>query len=139
MGSLGDLLRDRRAALGMTQVELAEQAGVNQPLVSDIERGKTKLSNPDARRRIARALQVRHVDMLVAAGELYPEEVPGGEVEPRPFKYPEIVDLLESVTLSGERRWAVMDILSGARERDRRLRREEVQDAADQMADAGVE
>lgn len=74
---LADFIRERRLQLGMTQVELAESSGVNQPLISDIERGQTKLPNADARRRIARALGIRHLDLLVAAGELLEDELPG--------------------------------------------------------------
>jgi y4mF family transcriptional regulator len=37
---LGDFIRERRTANGMTQQELAELAGVSQPFLSELERGK---------------------------------------------------------------------------------------------------
>jgi transcriptional regulator with XRE-family HTH domain len=77
MESLADYIRNRRLALGWTQEDLAAQAGLTQPNISDIERMQTKLPSPEARRGLARALRVRHVDLLVAAGELAPDEVPG--------------------------------------------------------------
>ena len=46
-----------------------------QPALSDIERDRIKLPNADVRRRLAKALGVSHLDLLIAAGELLPEEV----------------------------------------------------------------
>lgn len=41
---LGRLLRDARRARGWTQYALAQQAGVGQPTVSNVERGAGKAS-----------------------------------------------------------------------------------------------
>lgn len=40
--SLGKRLRERRTALGLTQVDLAKQLGVTHSTISQIESGKTK-------------------------------------------------------------------------------------------------
>lgn len=74
MDRLADLVRTRRQIAGLTQVELAARAGVSQGTVSDIERGSRKLPNADVRRRIAAALNLTHLAMLIAAGELTWEE-----------------------------------------------------------------
>lgn len=68
-------VQTRRTILGLTQKELAEAAGINQPTISDIERGQTKLPNADIRRRLAAALGVSHLDLLVAAGEITEQEL----------------------------------------------------------------
>lgn len=87
---LGTYIRDRRHALGFsTQASFAEHAGINRAHLSQIEGGKIALPNPDLRRRIASALGVSHLDVLVAAGELGRDEVRragvDGVVEPDPL------------------------------------------------------
>ncbi len=41
--TLGTFVRERRKAHGMTQVELAELAGVGTRLISELERGKPSI------------------------------------------------------------------------------------------------
>jgi transcriptional regulator with XRE-family HTH domain len=77
MDTFADFVRARRETLGMTGVDLATQADLTKSEVSAIENGRIKLPGADKRRRLARALRMRHVDLLVAAGELAPDEVPG--------------------------------------------------------------
>lgn len=72
---LRGFVQSRRAELGLTQKELATAAGVNQPTISDIERGQTKLPAADIRRGLAAGLGVSHLDLLVAAGEITREEL----------------------------------------------------------------
>lgn len=73
--TLAELILRLRTARGWTQEALAERSGLNQPTIADIERGRSKLPGPDIRRRLAVALGVRHVDLLIAAGQLTPDEV----------------------------------------------------------------
>lgn len=76
MTTLGDYIRDQRVAMGFrTQGEFAEHAGINRAHLSQIESGKIALPNADLRRRLARALGVTHVEILVRAGELDRAEV----------------------------------------------------------------
>lgn len=96
MESLAGYIRDRRLAAGMTQDDLAERSGVSQPVISDIERSRTKLPNAEARRGISRALGVRHIDVLVAAGELSPDEVPGYDAT-APVPDPQMEAILHQV------------------------------------------
>jgi transcriptional regulator with XRE-family HTH domain len=73
--TLAELILGLRLAHGLTQEELAQRAGLKQPTIADIERGRSKLPGADIRRRLADALGIRHVDLLVAAGELTTAEI----------------------------------------------------------------
>jgi ribosome-binding protein aMBF1 (putative translation factor) len=67
---LGQLVHDRRIALGLSQVELAERCGMKQPQISRIEGGGTVPTIP-LLRRLARALDA---DLTI---ELTPHHVAG--------------------------------------------------------------
>ena len=82
VSTMGAYLKERRLQLGMTQEEVAELVGTSGAYLSQIERGKVQITGTDLRRRLASALRLRHVDLLVAAGELAANEVPG---EPTQF------------------------------------------------------
>lgn len=75
VGTLGASIREWRLGLGLQQGELAAKAEIPQAALSDIERGKTKLPNADIRRRLAKALGVSHLDILIAAGEITTDEI----------------------------------------------------------------
>lgn len=70
-------LRERRELLGMTQAEMGQRLGVNANHISLIEQGKVKLPDIELRRELARALGIRHIDVLVAQGILDDWEMPG--------------------------------------------------------------
>jgi transcriptional regulator with XRE-family HTH domain len=113
MEGLAAYIRARRLQLGMTQVELAEAAGVSQPVISDVERSQTKLPNVEARRGIARALGIRHVDLLVAAGELSSEEVPGFSAE-TPAPDPDLarrIAMMEALDWDRDNRGNTLDVV----------------------------
>ena len=80
--TMGSYIKERRLTLSMTQADLGGAVGKDKAYISQIELGKVALPNADLRRRLAEALQLRHVDLLIAAGELEPNEVPG---EPTQF------------------------------------------------------
>ena len=71
--SLGDYLKDQRVAARLSLRQLADQAGVSNPYLSQIERG---LHEPSVRvlRSIARALNVSAETLLSQAGLLENEE-----------------------------------------------------------------
>lgn len=73
---IGPFVRRRREELGLSQTRLAELVGTSRGYMSQIEAGRTQLPNPSLRRRLAEALGVRHLDLLIAAGELTSDEVP---------------------------------------------------------------
>lgn len=86
--TLAELVRRRRAELKLNQTQLGEMLGLSgkagQTAVSDIERGVTKWPDADRRRRLAVALGVTHLEIIVATGELRNDEIPA-EGEPRPL------------------------------------------------------
>lgn len=81
----GPAIKKRRDALGLTQTELADRAGVERAHLSQVERGRITLPNADFRRRIAGALGMSHAALLVAAGELTEEEAGLGLAYQPPF------------------------------------------------------
>lgn len=71
--TLGDYLHDQRVAAQLSLRQLAEQAGVSNPYLSQIERG---LRRPSAEvlQQLAKALRVSAETLYVRAGILDPEE-----------------------------------------------------------------
>ena len=80
VGSLGDYLREQRLAAQLTLRQLAEQAGVSNPYLSQIERG---LRRPSAEvlQQIAKALRISAEQLYQRAGIVHPEDGVGGSVE----------------------------------------------------------
>jgi len=76
VGSLGDYLREQRQTSRLSLRQLAEQAGVSNPYLSQIERGLRKPS-ADVLQRIAKALRISAEQLYLRAGIVSPEEVPG--------------------------------------------------------------
>ena len=71
--SLGDYLRDQRVSAQLSLRQLADQTGVSNPYLSQIERG---LRRPSAEvlQQIAKALRISAEQLYVQAGILNPEE-----------------------------------------------------------------
>jgi transcriptional regulator with XRE-family HTH domain len=71
--SLGDFLRERRVAAQLSLRQLAEQTGVSNPYLSQIERG---LRRPSAEvlQQLAKALRVSAEQLYVQAGILSPDD-----------------------------------------------------------------
>jgi transcriptional regulator with XRE-family HTH domain len=78
--SLGDFLREQRLASRLSLRQLAEQVGVSNPYLSQIERG---LRRPSAEvlQQIAKALRISAEQLNVRAGIVSPEPGVGGSVE----------------------------------------------------------
>lgn len=74
---LGAFVKERREARGWSQTRLAAECGLDRAYLSQIESGKVGWPGADIRRRLAAALGLRHVDLLIAAGELSAEEASG--------------------------------------------------------------
>jgi transcriptional regulator with XRE-family HTH domain len=68
MGLLGQRLKEHRQRQRLTQQELAEQSGVPQPLISDLDRGKRTGVTLEMAVRLARMLAVS-VDYLAGTWE----------------------------------------------------------------------
>ena len=63
--AIGKLIKERRMALGITQTDLAFEANVSQPTVSDIERGICPNVSFEALARIAFALNFDISDICI--------------------------------------------------------------------------
>src|ERR671917_95832 len=80
VGSLGDYLREQRQASRLSLRQLAEQAGVSNPYLSQIERGLRKPS-AEVLQQIAKAMRISAESLYVRAGILNPADGVGGSVE----------------------------------------------------------
>ncbi len=78
--SLGDFLREQRLASRLSLRQLAEQVGVSNPYLSQIERG---LRRPSAEvlQQIAKALRISAEQLYIRAGIVSPESHAGVSVE----------------------------------------------------------
>lgn len=70
--TLGGYLREQRDAAGMSLRQLAEQAGVSNPYLSQIERGLRKPS-AEVLQQLATALRISAEQIYVQAGILQPD------------------------------------------------------------------
>lgn len=68
MNTLGRLLRKRRLALGLTQVQLEERTDLSQHYISQVELGKVKLPGDGVLRKFAHGLDLSWEDVFIAAG-----------------------------------------------------------------------
>jgi transcriptional regulator with XRE-family HTH domain len=70
--SLGDYLKEQRVAARLSLRQLAEQAGVSNPYLSQIERGLRKPS-AEVLQQIAKALRILAEQLYIRAGIVSPE------------------------------------------------------------------
>ena len=78
--SLGDYLREQRVSARLSLRQLAEQAGVSNPYLSQIERGLRRPS-ADVLQQLAKALRISAEQLYIRAGIVSPDEGVGGSVE----------------------------------------------------------
>jgi transcriptional regulator with XRE-family HTH domain len=78
--TLGDYLREQRVSAQLSLRQLAEQAGVSNPYLSQIERGLRRPS-ADVLQQLAKALRISAEQLYLRAGIVSPEEGIGGSVE----------------------------------------------------------
>jgi len=78
--TLGDYLREQRVSARLSLRQPAEQAGVSNPYLSQIERG---LRRPSAEvlQQLAKALRISAEQLYIRAGIVAPAEGIGGSVE----------------------------------------------------------
>ena len=79
-GALGEYLKEQRLLARLSLRQLAEQAGVSNPYLSQIERG---LRRPSAEvlQQLAKALRISAEQLYIRAGIVAPDEGIGGSVE----------------------------------------------------------
>jgi transcriptional regulator with XRE-family HTH domain len=75
-GRFGELLRQYRTAAGLTQVELADRAGLSERRVQDLERGLRRVPHPDTARRLSVALGLVGHDRTTFEGTARPAATP---------------------------------------------------------------
>ena len=80
VGSLGDYLREQRTQSRLSLRQLAEQVGVSNQYLSQIERG---LRRPSAEvlQQLAKALRISAEQLYIRAGIVSPTDGVGGDVE----------------------------------------------------------
>ncbi len=80
VGSLGEFLKEQRVASRLSLRQLAQQAGVSNPYLSQIERG---LRRPSAEvlQQLARALRISAEQLYVHAGIVRPDDTVASSVE----------------------------------------------------------
>ena len=66
LGKLGDAIRNRRQAIGMSQEALADAAGINRTHMGEVERGKRNISFMGVV-KIAKAMNAKASDLINAA------------------------------------------------------------------------
>jgi transcriptional regulator with XRE-family HTH domain len=105
VGSLGDYLREQRQASRLSLRQLAEQAGVSNPYLSQIERGLRKPS-AEVLQQIAKALRISAEQLYLRAGIVSPEPVP--DASERSFE----LAVLGDPHLSERQKQTLLDVYS---------------------------
>jgi transcriptional regulator with XRE-family HTH domain len=100
--SLGDYLKEQRLGARLSLRQLAEQAGVSNPYLSQIERGMRKPS-AEVLAQIAKALRISAESLYVRAGILNPEDGVGGSVE---------LAILGDTALTERQKQSLLDVYS---------------------------
>ncbi|MBZ5734942.1 helix-turn-helix domain-containing protein [Nocardioides sp. TRM66260-LWL] len=100
VGTLGDYLREQRVGAQLSLRQLAEQAGVSNPYLSQIERG---LRRPSAEvlQQIAKALRISAEQLYLRAGIVSPDDGVGGSVE---------LAILADTALTERQRQSLLDV-----------------------------
>ena len=100
--SLGEYLKEQRVAAQLSLRQLAEQAGVSNPYLSQIEHGLRKPS-ADVLQQIAKALRISAEQLYIRAGIVSPEDGVGGSVE---------LAVLNDTGLSERQKQSLLDVYS---------------------------
>lgn len=80
IGRVGDYIREQREAAAMSVRRLAQDAGVSNPYLSQVERGLRKPS-AEVLQQIAKALRISAEQLYLRAGIVHPHDGVGGSVE----------------------------------------------------------
>ncbi|MDF9715013.1 helix-turn-helix transcriptional regulator [Nocardioides sp. ChNu-153] len=78
--TLGEYLKEQRTSAQLSLRQLADQAGVSNPYLSQIERGLRKPS-AEVLQQIAKALRISAEQLYLRAGIVSPPDGEGGSVE----------------------------------------------------------
>ena len=109
--SLGDFLKEQRRSARLTLRQLAEQTGVSNPYLSQIERGLRKPS-AEVLQQLAKGLRISAETLYVRAGILDPEEHEARSVE---------LAVLADASLSERQKRVLLDIYESFRHENDRV------------------
>jgi len=110
LGAFGLLLRRHRAAAGLSQEELAEQAGLSRRAISDLERGVHRRPYPATARRLAHALGLdtnAQAALLAAGRDMAVAGLPAATAECRALPSPLSSFIGRQRELADVRQWLV--------------------------------
>lgn len=108
--SLGEYLKEQRLSASLSLRQLAEQAGVSNPYLSQIERGLRKPS-AEVLQQIAKALRISAEQLYVRAGILDPDEREAGSVELTVLADPGLTERQKQSLLDVYRSFLAMNVL----------------------------
>ena len=100
LGSLGEFIAAQRRAAQLSLRQLAEQTGISNPYLSQIERGLRKPS-AEVLQQLAKALRVSAETLYVRAGILDPDDHPATSVE---------MAVLADVAITERQKRVLMDV-----------------------------
>jgi transcriptional regulator with XRE-family HTH domain len=103
--SLGEYLREQRSSARLTLRQLAEQTGVSNPYLSQIERGLRKPS-AEVLQQLAKALRISAQTLYVRAGILDPDDDSNRDVE---------TAIVGDATLTERQKQVLLDIYASFR------------------------
>ena len=104
--TLGDYLKEQRVAARLSLRQLAEQAGVSNPYLSQIERGLRKPS-AEVLQQIAKALRISAEQLYIRAGILSPED----GIDGAPDMTVELA-ILRDASLTERQKQSLLDVYS---------------------------
>ena len=127
LNTLGDFIAAQRRSAELSLRQLAEQTGVSNPYLSQIERGLRKPS-AEVLQQLAKALRVSAETLYVRAGILDPEDHPSTTVE---------MAVLSDSALTERQRRVLIDIYTSfVKENERNVA--DLAATAPETADAGA-
>jgi len=100
IGSLGEFIAGQRRAAQLSLRQLAEQTGISNPYLSQIERGLRKPS-AEVLQQLAKALRVSAETLYVRAGMLDPDDHPATSVE---------MAVLADITITERQKRVLIDV-----------------------------
>jgi transcriptional regulator with XRE-family HTH domain len=86
---LGEYVRARRAAIGMSMRQLEEATDIPRSGLSEIENGRRAMPGPELLQRLAEALGVDYEDLYAVSGISRPEKLPELDAYLR-TRYPDV-------------------------------------------------
>jgi len=89
--SFGEFLTEKRKEKKITMRELERRSGISQAYISQLENGKRNPPKPEVLKKLAEALEIQYILLLVAAG--YMEEYQQEIINEFRKDVPEVIDL----------------------------------------------